>query len=75
MLKRARARSTGTVVEVWRSADFGDEQTAPYVTVCEHGSICEHGTRALAMSWSAAPEIWCETGCRSAYDSKQKKHD
>lgn len=67
-IKRARARSTGTLVEVWRSDDFGDEQSAPYVTVCEHGSICEHDTRAMALSWSAAPEEWCETGCRhSAY--------
>ena len=72
-IKVARARSTGTVVEVWRSVDFGDEQTpgANWVTVCEHGSICEHATRALALSWSAAPEEWCEQGCREAADARR----
>jgi hypothetical protein len=69
-VKRARARSTGTIVEVWRSIDFGDEQSADWVTVCEHGSICEHETRALALAFSAAPEEWCETGCRDAFDSR-----
>lgn len=60
------ARSSGTRIEVWRSVDFGDEQTAPWVTVCEHGSICEHDTRELAVAWASVPEQWCETGCRHA---------
>jgi hypothetical protein len=70
-IKSARARSSGTLVQVWRSVDFGDEQSAPWVTVCEHGSICEHDTRKLALDLSAAPEEWCETGCRHAAEGRK----
>lgn len=71
-IKRSRARSTGTLVEVWRSEDFGDEQTAPYITVCEHSSLCEHDTRALAVAWAAEPQMWCENGCQEAFEAKAK---
>lgn len=68
-IKFARAQSTGTLVEVWRPLSISDDPG--WVTVCEHSSICHHETRALAISFSAAPEEWCETGCRHAAEGKR----
>lgn len=67
-IKVARARSTGTLIEVWRTEDFGLDPAdgGPWLTVCEHGNNVQHASRKLAIEWSSAPETWCETGCRHA---------
>lgn len=73
VIKRAKARSTGTVVEVWLTEEYGldPEDGGKYVTVCEHGNTVQHDTREQALGWSAHPEQWCETGCRYALDQKK----
>lgn len=63
-VQQRRARSSGTLVEVWRPGTVSDDPG--WVTLCEHASICHHDTRELAVSHAAAPEGWCETGCRHA---------
>ncbi|HEX6940624.1 MAG TPA: hypothetical protein VF158_14500 [Longimicrobiales bacterium] len=59
-----RARSTGCLVGVYYAPEAGmddDEGRAPWSTVCEeHGHVCAHETRALAVAHAAAPEGWCE---------------
>jgi hypothetical protein len=67
-VKISKARSSGTVVEVWEPSTVSGDPG--WATVCEHGSICHHETRALAFAHSAAPEEWCETGCRHAVEGK-----
>lgn len=71
-VKISRARSTGTVIELWRAEDLGvEDEAGDWVTVCEHGSSCHHHTRAVATSWMSEPETWCETGCRHAAYQRQ----
>lgn len=54
---RRRARSTKTVVELWR--DYDEE---PWMTVCvDHGGCVGHDTRRLAERWLSHPEEWCPT--------------
>lgn len=67
--QRRRARSTGTMVAVWRAEDLGmDPEDGPWVTLCEdHGGVVHHPTRALATSWAADPEGWCP-GCQGEDD-------
>ena len=32
-----------------------------WITLCEtHGNLVNHETRALARSWMAEPQTWCE---------------
>lgn len=65
---RSKARSTGThVVLVDRGPDDDErhDDLAGYwnrwETICdEHGTVCSHSTLALARSFCAAPEEWCE---------------
>lgn len=72
-IKTARARSTGTTVEVWRAQDFGvSDPGGDWVTVCEHGSSIHHQTRKLALHHSAAPQEWCEQGCRAAFHLRNR---
>lgn len=67
VVSRTRARSTGTLVEVIDNRDGSFDAGDPngWFTVCvEHGGVCSHETRALALAWKAEPEMWCE-GCRA----------
>lgn len=57
-----RARSTGTLVGLYRSFKAGLEidPDYPWSTVCEdHGGIVCHRTRALAAQNLSHPEEWC----------------
>ncbi len=55
--RRARSNGSRVIVEFLPSAD--DEN--PWQTTCyTHGGVCSHTTRALALSFAAAPEQWCE---------------
>lgn len=68
VVQRRRARSSGTTVEI---IDTDEETTfdsagGRWVTICEHGYLCNHQTRVLAGSFAAAPEEWCELCDRAA---------
>lgn len=63
-----RARSTGTVVGLYRGKEAGldtDGGRAPWATICEgpdgesHGGVVSHETRALAEGWLSNPDVWC----------------
>lgn len=73
-LKAARARQTGTLVEVWRTEEFGldPDDGGPYLTVCEHGNNVQHQTRKDAMDWSAEPAMWCPE-CADALEAKLER--
>ena len=61
------ARSTGTKVTVYHADELGMvvEDGLRWFTVCEdHSSLVGHETKALAVSFSSAPEQWCED-CQS----------
>ena len=72
-VERRRAQSTRTHVTLFdRGRDDPERVRARkegykwlrWETICEeHGSVCSHPTRALARSFLAAPEEWCEE-CR-----------
>lgn len=56
---RRRARSTGTVVALYR-ATYESDPSIPWETVCEdHGGIVCHPTRRIAEGWLSHPEDWC----------------
>jgi hypothetical protein len=60
-LQRRLARSTGThvIVEDVRDQPYDD---LGWATVCEeHGGLCTHPTRALALAWAPHPDEWCPT--------------
>jgi hypothetical protein len=58
LVQSTRARSTGTVIEVLDRRDDGEG----WETICvDHGGVCTHDTRALAVSFASAPEEWCPT--------------
>lgn len=53
----ARSNGVRVIVEYLPSAD----EENPWQTTCsEHGGVCSHTTRALALSHAALPEGWCE---------------
>lgn len=57
-----RARSTGTVVGLYKGAeaDLDDDDGLPYATVCEdHAGIVCHATLTEARGWLSHPEEWC----------------
>jgi len=61
-----KARSTGTVVQLWKNFDG-----AKWVTMCEdHGGLVEHDTRKLAEGWLSQPQDWCPT-CQDKRDAKE----
>lgn len=69
------ARSTGTLVSVGSAEDIGLDPTdgGPWATQCDtHGSNVQHLTLAVARSWAACPEGWCE-GCQEVVDDKRTK--
>lgn len=57
-----KARSTGTRVYLNdRRADEGGHPAQPWETICEdHGGVCSHETKALALAFLSHPEEWCE---------------
>lgn len=63
VLQERRARSTGTVVRVIDNRDGSfDTNSAenPWYTVCaDHGGVCSHMTRRLALDWAPVPDQWC----------------
>lgn len=60
------ARQTGLPVTVKR-ADTDDDPEGRWETVCdEHGFVCSHATRRLAVLFSASPKDWCEV-CSGEY--------
>lgn len=62
-----RARSTKTVVQLWRDLD-----DMPWMTVCaDHGGCVGHDTRKLAEGWLSHPEEWCPT-CRGDDDENDE---
>lgn len=80
---RTIARSTGAEIEVIDAdhpdADVdrgaperpGDADAGRWVTVCRtHGGVCNHDTLALARSFAAAPEQWCED-CAAHIEERQ----
>lgn len=55
----SRARTTGTIVGVYKALEAGLEDYG-YATVCEdHGRLVIHDTRRLAFSHASQPEGWC----------------
>ena len=60
-----KARSTGTVVQVIDNRDgqfdAGAEENPWYTHCVDHGGICSHMTRKLALLFASAPEVWCPT--------------
>lgn len=59
----AVARSTGAVVVVLDGDAAGlDTAGGRWQTTCEkHDEVISHATLAVARSWAAAPEEWCES--------------
>lgn len=76
-VRSSRARSTGTVVTLYLTAEAGlgtnegpDDGPTPYATVCEdHSTIVCHETKRAARSWMAGPEGWCDE-CREMLAAK-----
>jgi hypothetical protein len=68
VIQVTRARSTGTLVLVVDGDKFGvdtDDGRQPFSTICDdHGGCIMHATKSLALSWAAAPHMWCPT-CES----------
>ena len=59
VIQERKARATGTVVQV--VFDAVADPVQPWETICvEHGGVCSHQTRALAMGWAPHPDEWCE---------------
>lgn len=59
-----RARSTGTLVGLYRSSKSGIESDPqlPWATVCEdHGSVVCAETRKLGRAAMSCPDEWCPT--------------
>jgi hypothetical protein len=64
ILNRRVNRQTRTVIETARDDFLG------WITICvDHGYVCEHPTRALAIGWAAEPRVWCE-GCQRVVDQR-----
>lgn len=50
------------LVDGWEQglASRGDGDGRWFLVCDEHGSLVSHETQAVARSWMAAPEVWCE---------------
>lgn len=68
LIQSRRNRQTGTVVEVIdrgpvNADDVAEYRDDPYrwETICvDHGGVCSHETRALALYFAPTPLEWCE---------------
>lgn len=59
VLLERRARATGTKVGLVYNYSADPEQ--PWETVCfDHGGVCSHETRQLALLHLSHPDEWCE---------------
>jgi hypothetical protein len=64
VIQERRARSTGTIVQVIdnRDGSFDSDDDLGWFTLCvDHGGVCSHPTRKLALHWAPAPDEWCPT--------------
>lgn len=62
-VERTHNRASGRLIILIDRENGGDWIDADdrWVTFCdEHATTCSHGTRALARSFMAAPDEWCE---------------
>lgn len=61
VIQERTARATGTVVQVVDNRDGGfDAADLGWFTVCvDHGGVCSHPTRKLAVDWPPVPDQWC----------------
>lgn len=63
IVKRSKARSTGTTVVVEDTAHHdavADPDGGRWATICEdHGGVVNHDTQAIAQSFASCPEEWC----------------
>lgn len=61
-----RSRQTGTTVIVEYLPWIDEAQ--PWQTTCvDHGGVCAHETRSLALSFASVPGEWCEE-CMAALE-------
>lgn len=64
VIAERKARATGTVVQVIDNRDgWFDTQAEenPWYTHCvDHGDLCSHMTRKLALYFAPVPDEWCE---------------
>jgi len=61
-----RARSTKTVVQLWKNFD-----EMKWTTLCvDHGGLVGHETRKDAAGWLSEPQNWCPT-CQEKRDAKE----
>ena len=59
IIQERKARATGTVVIVQFAPSHDDLN--PWETICaEHGGVCCHESRRLALAWAPHPNEWCE---------------
>jgi hypothetical protein len=62
VIQTRRSRQTGTLVEVIDDRDGSFGSGGSWATVCvDHGGICSHDTRALALDFAPVPNEWCPT--------------
>ena len=71
VVQRRRARSTNATIEVIDNRDrsYMDDESRWYTLCVDHGYLVGHPTRALATSWAAEPESWCES-CQTHHHTK-----
>jgi hypothetical protein len=73
LVLQRKARSTGTLVGLYKSDDAGIESDPeyPWSTVCEpHGGVVCHETRKAAEAALSHPEDWCPT-CQEGGDGTE----
>jgi len=60
VIQTRKTHQTGTVVDL---VDRGsnDDGGGRWETICvDHGTVCSHETRALAVRFAPSPLDWCE---------------
>lgn len=68
-IQTRRTRQTGTVVDVIDRRD-DDDGGGCWETICvDHGTVCSHETRALALYFAPSPLDWCES-CMDAREAR-----
>jgi hypothetical protein len=61
VVQTRRNRQTGTLIDVIDRRDDHDGG-GDWETICvEHGTVCSHETRSLALYFAPSPLDWCET--------------
>jgi hypothetical protein len=61
VVSERKTRSTGATIRVLdnRCNEWGQE--GRWISECvTHGSVVQHGTRRLAVTWASEPETWCD---------------